>query len=143
MRSNTFLIACVLWPDRLEIAARYVGGSDGEQPVDDDTDAELLAVAGDLADDPLEVSSGDDDGVAFLEVMVGIGDDDIVGFLLGADNLQRLHLMVGDDERLGLDAAAETSAAIVEAEVGKVDIVIDKGLERLFGAVGKKEVGKT
>ena len=102
----------------------------------------MLAVAGNLADDSLEVSSGDDDGVAFLEMMVGIGDDDIVGFLLGADNLQRLHLMIGDDERLGLDAAAETGAAIVEAEVGKVDIVIDKGLERLFGAIGKKEVGK-
>ena len=75
--------------------------------------------------------------------MVGRRNHDGVGLLLGANNPQRIHLIVGDDERFGFDTAAATGTAIVEAEMGEVDIVIDEGLELLFGAMGKKEIGKT
>ena len=78
---------CPLTLVGLQIAARHVGGGDGEEAVDDDSDTELLAVTGDLAYDSLEVAVGDDDGLALLELMLVVGDDDVVGLLVAADNL--------------------------------------------------------
>ena len=102
----------------------------------------MLAVTGDLADDSLEVAVGDDDGLALLELMLVVGDDDVVGLLVAADNLERLHLTVGDNEWLLCSFVAETGIAVVEAEMGEVDIVENVGLEDFFGALGKEDVGQ-
>ena len=90
----------------LEIAAGNVGGGDGEETIDDDRHTELLAETGHLADDSLEVATGDDDGLALLELMLVIGDYYGVGVLLIADNLERAHLTLGDNEGLLLTFVA-------------------------------------
>lgn len=138
LRVSCFIIRCI----GLQIATGHVGGGDGKEAVDDDSDTELLAVTGDLAYDSLEVAVGDDDGLALLELMLVVGADDVVGLLVAADNLERLHLTVGDNEWLLCSFVAETGIAVVEAEMGEVDIVENVGLEDFFGALGKEDVGQ-
>ena len=126
----------------LEIAAGNVGGGDGEETIDDDRHTELLAETGHLADDSLEVATGDDDGLALLELMLVIGDYYGVGVLLIADNLERSHLTLGDNEGLLLTFVAKTIITVVEAEMGEVGIVENVGLEDILSAFGKENVGK-
>ena len=97
----------------LEIAAGDVGGGDGKETFDDDRHTELLAETGYLADDSLEVAIRDDDGLALLELMLVIGDYYGVGVLLIADNLERSHLTLGDNEGLLLTFVAKTIITIV------------------------------
>lgn len=126
----------------LQIASGDVGGGDGEETLDDDRHTELSAVTCDLADDSLEVAVGDDDSLSTVELTFVLRNIDVVGILVRTDNLERLHLTVGDDERLPADALTETDIAVVEAEMREVDIVVDVGLENLLGTAGKQDIGQ-
>ena len=74
--------------------------------------------------------------------MLVVGDDDVVGLLVAADNLERLHLTVGDNEGLLLSFVAKTDMAVIEAEMGEIDIVENVGLKDFLGALGKEDVGQ-
>lgn len=102
----------------------------------------LAAVAGDFADNALEVAGDDADGLALGEFLFVRGDEDDVILFGGADDTEAFYLMVGDDEGLLGCFAADVEMAVVEAEEGEIHVVVDVGLELVFSGVGEEDVGK-
>ena len=103
----------------------------------------MTAVAGYLADNALECATGDSDCSPLVELVLVIGNDDKSAGLVGQDLAEIFQLIVGDDERLIFEITADADTPAVETEVGKVDVVVNVGLELVFCAMGEEDVEHT
>lgn len=127
--------------DRLEEGGGDIGGGDGAEAFDDDADALLTFVTGDVTTETGEVALGDKDLLTFAELVDGVGSDEDVIVGGGGKDAEVGNLSVGHDEGLAHDGAVDTTMAVVETEEGEMDIVIDEVLDLVFGAVGEKDIG--